>query len=200
MQNPNDRRRRRVTTRAFAVLALALSIGLAACSDSEPEPEPVTEPVTSVPASASPLPMTIDGIPLVGVTAGADAERFIGRLHGEDVAPLNSYVGQYEGGGVAATLYLSQFPDSETADSLTNLMRDGIASGNPVFAHHTSFVIDDLVVHSVLGQGQTHFFFASGPDVTWLGIDSGVARAGLADLLGVPTDALPESFIAEGGR
>jgi hypothetical protein len=199
VRNPNDRSQHRVTTRASAVLALALSIGLAACSDPEPVPEPVPEPLTSAPASASPLPMTIDGIPLVGVTAGADAERFIGRLHGEDVAPLNSYVGQYQGGGAAATLYLSQFPDSATADSLTTLMSDGIGTGSQVFAHHTSFVIDDVVVHSVLGQGQTHFFFASGPDVTWLGIDSGQARAGLADLLGVPTDALPESYIAEGG-
>lgn len=177
--------------RASAVLAGA-TIVLAACSRPESDLAVVGD------STSQPLPMAIHGMPLVAVTTGPDAEALIQRLHGRDVAPLASYVGRYEGGGADATLYVSRLGDSLAADSLVERMSEAIGRGNRSFAHHTRFTMDELTIHVVLGQGQTHFFFARGPDVRWLAIDRGMARVGLADLLGVRPDRVPSSVVVGG--
>lgn len=174
------------------MVALALAAAPAACSNRQPSPEP-SEALT-----ASLLPMAIHGMPLVTVTTGADAEALIRRLHGKDVAPIESYVGQYAGGGAEATLYVSRFKGAALADSVLARMDRSIGAGNRTFAHHTRFEVDGVEVHGVLGQGQVHLFFARGPDVTWLGIDRGMARVGLADLLGVDPDEVPGGIVLGG--
>jgi hypothetical protein len=172
------------------VLLLALPSGLAACSDPEPTlDEPAVDP---------PLPMMIHGMPVVEVTVGEEANRLIGRLHGQDVAPLNSYVGEYRGGGAAATLYVSRMADSTVADLVVRRTAEAIGSGSQEFAHHTRFRIDDLVVHAVLGEGQAHFFYAWGSDVTWLGVDLTMARVSLAALLGLEARHLPNDVVLHG--
>lgn len=183
------------TQRGWApVVALALAAAPAACSNRQPSPEPSEAPAASL------LPMSIHGMPLLTVTMGSEAEALIRRLHGKDVAPVESYVGRYAGGGAEATLYVSRFPEAVLADSVLARMDSSIGAGNRTFAHHTRFEVDDLEVHGALGQGQVHFFFARGPDVAWLGIDRSMARVGLADLLGVRADDVPAGIVLGGGE
>lgn len=177
-------------TARLRTLALVLVTVLQGCSDREARVD------SSEPPSASILPMTLHGMPLVAITTGEPAKAIIRELHGQDVAPSNSHVGHYQGGGAEATLYVSHFAQAAVADSLIARMSRSIGRGTRAFAHHTRFAVDSVQVHAVLGHGQAHFFYAQGADVTWLGIDRRMARVGLAQILG--SDRLPASVVVGG--
>lgn len=162
------------------------------CSRSGPSSEVPENPPSGL------LPMSLHGMPLVAVTTGDDAESLIRRLHGEDVAPMASAVGRYEGGGAQAMLYVSRFSHPAESDSILGAMDRSIGTGTRSFAHHTRINVDGVAVHAVLGQGQTHFFFARGAVVTWLAVDRAMARVALADLLGVAPERVPTGIVIDG--
>jgi hypothetical protein len=163
------------------LIALLTSATLWACSGQTSE-----APTADV--DAGPLPLMIQGMLRVDVMAGQVAADMLGRMHGEEVAPTESYVGRYGSGTGSATLYMSRFARAETADSLLNEMSEKIGEGADGFEHHQRFEEAGREIHMVLGQGQVHFFFARGEELIWLGIDPDLARPGLAEIL-----ALPES-------
>lgn len=167
---------------------------LAGCSRAEAGSEVSAGDLPSV----SPLPMVIHGMPLVGVIAGDQAETLAASLHGRPVTSAESYVGRYEGGGAEATLYLTRVAEKSLADSLVDRMAGAIGTGTPRFGHHTVFQAGDVEVHAVLGRGQEHFFYARDRDVAWLATDRGMARAALADLLGLGMDRLPARIVLDG--
>lgn len=184
---------RRALARGLACLTVGvLTAGVLGCSAPDPLPE------ARALESSGLLPMAIHEMPLVAVRVGTDAEAFIDDLHGGGVAPLSSYVGRYQGGGARATLYVSRVAEPSVADSLVARMSRSIGRGTRMFAHHTSFRVQDVDVHVVLGEGQIHFFYARGPVVTWLAIDRAMARVGLADLLGLDMTRVPSGVVVGG--
>ncbi len=141
--------------------------------------------------SAAPLPPELSGMKLVRVTTGQGAAAMIARLHGKDVAPAESHIGYYGGGAMQAVLYVSRFASDEEARSQLAAMSDRIGAGSSGFGHHAQFTIDAREIHLVLGQGQVHYFFTEGSDLSWLAMRPDLARAGLAELLDVELERVP---------
>ncbi|MFV1988530.1 MAG: hypothetical protein ACC682_14730, partial [Gemmatimonadota bacterium] len=132
------------------LIALLTSVTLSACSGQASDD-------TAADLEVAPLPLMIQGMVRVDVMAGPQAADMLGQMHGEDVAPIESYVGRYRSETGNATLFLSQFAGEETADSLLSEMSESIGEGSSEFAHHTQFEVGGRQIHMVLGQGQVHF-------------------------------------------
>lgn len=138
-----------------------------------------------------PVPQKIHGMELIREISGKAAAGMIARLHGKDVAPAESRIGHYGAEPPHATLYISRFESEEQAQSLLVDMSLRIGEGSSGFGHHEHFDVKAKEIHLVLGQGQSHYFYAEGAHVFWLGIDPRMARAGLAELLEVDVDKVP---------
>lgn len=169
------------TIRRTGLLLPTLLVALAAaCSPSE-----------DTPASAFPLPDDIQGMRRVRVVEGTDAQAMIGKLHGEEVAPLASYVGHYGEDPAHTMLYKSRFEDAAAANEALEDMSSEIGEESSGFSHHMTMDVAGTLVHLVLGQGQIHFFFVDDAWLSWLAIDPPMARGGLATVLGVEPTMVP---------
>ncbi len=141
--------------------------------------------------SGFPLPVEIQGMQRVRVVEGADAKAMIGKLHGKDLAPLDSYVGHYGEGPTHTMLYTSRFEDAAAASEALEDMSSEIGEGSSGFSHHMTMDVAGRLVHLVLGQGKVHFFFVDDTRLSWLAIEPSMARGGLAKVLGVEPTAVP---------
>lgn len=149
---------------------------------------------------ASLLPAQLVEMPLQTAVYGLEADRIIGHLHRKDVAPTESAIGHYVSGRKRATLYVSQFGSSVEAVSQLGDMADRIGEASGGFGHHRRFSVAGRDVHVVLGQGQVHYFFTSGPHLMWLGASVEVARPALAELISVSLEEVPPlEAVLEGG-
>jgi hypothetical protein len=164
----------------IAVLCLLLAAG--ACAGQRPAA-----------STASPLPREIHGLPLTDSTTGAAAARLVDRMHDKGVAPVATWVGVYGGGATEATLYVSRYRTPAEAAAQLAVMAGRIGSGTALYGHHSAMTIAGTTVHTVLGGGQVHYFFARGADLTWLAIPPPIGRPGLAQVLAVPVDSVPSA-------
>lgn len=180
-------------SRVLPVIAFLMSAALSACSGQESD-------APAVSAENTPLPLVIQGMLRVDVLEGPQAADMLGRMHGEEVAPIESYVGRYRSDAGNATLFLSQFASQATADSLLNEMSESIGEGSDEFEHHTRFEAGGSQIHMVLGQGQVHFFFARDDELLWLAIDPPFARPALAQVLGVTDVSFPDGGTLDGTK
>jgi hypothetical protein len=183
-----------MTTRGAGVrplIAILTSATLLACSGQASD-------ARSAGVEATPLPLMIQGMVRVDVMTGPEAASMLGRMHGEDVAPAESYVGRYQSETGNATLYMSRFASHVETDSLLNEMSESIGEGSSEFAHHTQFEAGGGPIHMVLGQGQVHFFFAQDDELLWLAIDAALAFPALAQVLGVTEESLPDRLMLDG--
>jgi hypothetical protein len=124
-------------------------------------------------------------------TSGAEAAARVERLHGKAVAPEETFIGHYGTGPSHAMLYVSVFPSQDEAESTIGRMSTRIGDGSSGFGHHKTFTVGGTEIHSVLGQGQVHFFFVKGTRLSWLAMAPEMARVGLAQLLEVGAEAVP---------
>jgi len=60
----------------------------------------------------------------VAAVTGPEASDMLRQMHGEDVAPVDSYVGRYRSATGRATLYISRFSSAEKADTLLEEVSD----------------------------------------------------------------------------
>jgi hypothetical protein len=142
--------------------------------------------------TATRLPAELHGLQLVESRVGDDASELIAGMHeGDSLAPGESEVGFYGTDDMRAVLYVSQFATEEDAHAQFVAMSLGIGGGSSGYGHHTQSEIGGLKVHSVFGRGQIHYFYTSGPDVTWLAAPPAVARPLLAELLEIAVDSIP---------
>lgn len=139
----------------------------------------------------SPLPETLHGLELIEQQTGDEAAAVLTRLHDQDVAPTESFIGRYGTEEIGATIYVSRFASSQEATDQLVAMADGIGEGAAGYGHHRTFEVFGREVHSVFGRGEVHFFYADGNDLTWLGAHPMFATLALADLLGVSPDSIP---------
>jgi hypothetical protein len=128
------------------------------------------------------LPDRLDGLRLVERVSGTQARQLIARLHPGPLAPADSRVGFYQVGALRAVLYVSRFPTGEAAEEQLGRMAAVMVHGRGGFGNHIETDIGGTVVHAVVGQGRTHYFYARNGDVVWLAADPGVAEMALATL------------------
>jgi hypothetical protein len=186
-----------ILNRSFMVplATLLASAALLACD--RPRTEAATEAVET---EDTPLPAAIQGMLRADLMAGPEAAEMLGRMHGNEVAPVASWVARYQGPKGTATMYLSRFADPGQPDSLLAAMSDSIGEGSAEFGHHALIEAAGRTIHSVLGGGQLHFFFVRNEDLIWLAIDPPLARAGLAEVLDISELDLPVQLQPIAGR
>lgn len=132
-----------------------------------------------------------DGIPeklgiftLTNSVLGKDALSEFEKLHGKGFDLLGGYRADYASGGKNATLWVGQAKDAAGADELTKAMADKIGMGNAMFTDLQELEIGTRLIYTVNGQGQQHFFYATGDKIVWLAIDSEYAPDALHSLWG----------------
>jgi hypothetical protein len=160
-------------------LRVAAFIALAGCTDA-PARDLVSVDV----------PDRLHGLVLVERMSGSDAQQLIALLHPGPLAPAESRVGFYAAGEQRAVLYVSRFPSEEAAAEQLGQMASAIGHGRAGFGSHTEADIGGTVVHSVVGQGRTHYFYVRDGDVVWLAADAGVAQMALTALFGTGPDSI----------
>jgi hypothetical protein len=142
-------------------------------------------------AAGTPLPQTIDGLPLVQLVSGTRAARAVARLHDRDVAPDASWIGRYALDREEAVVYASRYRTGDAAQGQLDAMAARIGTGTPQFGHHRAFDVAGRAVHAALSPGAIHYFFVRETDLLWMSIRPARARAALADVLGIPADSIP---------
>lgn len=180
---------------ASLLVVAALTLG---CGDPDaPGPGSLSERATiSRPGveGDSVLPPLLHGLELVERQSGPEAAAAIGDLHESGVAPAESHVGYYGQEGPRAILYRSLFASQEEAHSQVQAMARRIGSGRGGFGHHIEADVLGTRVHQVFGYGQVHYFYARGETITWMAASPEVARAILAEVLGIEPDSLPDIY------
>ncbi len=168
--------RRQMTTSAILLLG---AVSLAACGDRAGS------------QAGDMLPEQLHGLTLMQSESGDAATGMIAQLHASSVAPEQSEIGIYVAGGMRAILYVSRFATPAAADSQLVLMATRIGEGSPGYGHFRSFQLDLGTVYQAFGNGQIHYFYAEGTDVTWLAAPPEMSRAILAELLELDLEVIP---------
>lgn len=141
------------------------------------------------PAAVSPLPPSLAGLPLATSLVGEEAVVSVEQLHGKtlgaglDDAWVGEYGGGSEGGGGAATVWVSRSVSPGDARELLERMTDRIGEGGSPFTGLVPIQEDGVEGYRLEGMGQVHYYFLSGSDVYWLAADPALAGPGLDELL-----------------
>ena len=64
-------------------------------------------------------------------------------------------------------------------------------SGTAGYGHHSRADIIGISVHTVFGRGTINYFYARDADLVWLAVPPPIARAALAEVLGIEVDQIP---------
>lgn len=177
----------RIAGKALHVAVMALTALLLVSCAAES-----TDTTASGHAETTLLPAELHGMALAESHSGDEASGMIGKLHEKGVAPEHSEVGFYGPAESQTTLYVSRFESSEIALAQLDSMSSRIGGGAAGFGHHTEFVAGGVTVHSVLGHGQAHYFYADGTDLSWLSSPPMMARSTLSMLMGIDAADIPE--------
>jgi len=128
-------------------------------------------------------PEAVGALQLVHALRGKEALQAIDRLHGKGIAGTDGYVAHYERNGLVAMLYVSRPARSSMTGAQIERMAAGIRTGKTPFSHLKSSERNGTTVYSALGEGQIHYFYRRGADVTWIAADPPVAIEVLEYLL-----------------
>lgn len=152
-----------------------LALTFAACSATSPLARP---------------PETLAGLPLQRKVDGTAAMTAIVGLHRSGDLDLDSaWIARYGVDAPAALLYVGIARDNDAAAELVADMRNGIQETASPFRYIGARRVEGRTVQLLNGQGQLHYVFTDGPRAVWLSADSAVARAALAQVLGLaPAD------------
>lgn len=164
-----------MTTRtASRRLIPAFVLGMAACTAGSPVARP---------------PETLAGLPLQRQVDGQAALEAIAALHRSGDLGLDSaWIARYGMDTSSALLYVGIARDPDRAASLVANMREALSKRPSPFRYAGQHQVGDRTVHALRGQGQYHYVFADGPRAVWLSAHAVVARAALAQTLGLAPD------------
>lgn len=130
------------------------------------------------------LPTSLAALPLSAQVEGEAAMAEIGRLHAGDFPLTSAAIGRY-GTSAQATLWVAELDDEAAAVQMAESMRQSIAAGTSPFRETGHRARRNGPIHELEGMGQTHFFYASGRHVVWLGAVPAIADQALQDTLEV---------------
>lgn len=147
------------------VLAVVL-LALPACRPGSPE-----------------LPASLAGVERSELLRGGEARQVVEALHGRPFPDGEHLVGRYGGNGTTNTLYVTVYPDRETARRDLLAMSMALAGGVPPFA---PLEVDDMGDHPrfrTQGLGASHLFYRVGRRLVWLQWEPATAAEAEAELL-----------------
>ncbi len=99
-------------------------------------------------------------------------------MHGQDVGLSAAWIGHYQASG---TVWYGEVASETKAAELIDRMSRKIASGNQVFTNLRQQQYDGVMVYSVTGMGQQHFFYQTGKVTIWLAAPKGGEEPFLRD-------------------
>ena len=132
-------------------------------------------------------PVSLGDLKLLHASHGKEALEEINRLHGKDIGAKAGYVAHYENEGAAAMVYVAEASSTDQATRQIDQMRARIQRGDTPFSGLKTLTAAGTTLYSVLGQGQTHYFYRQEANVLWLAADAPVAKQSLAALVGPST-------------
>ncbi len=130
------------------------------------------------------IPVKLGTLTLKNSVLGKDALNQFAQLHGQGFDLLGGYRADYASANSQATLWVGQAKDAETAQTLVKEMAGKIGAGDPMFTDLQELSISNRSLFQVNGQGQAHFFYASGDKIVWLAVDPAYAADALHSLWG----------------
>lgn len=133
-------------------------------------------------------PGSLGDLKLLHASQGKEALEEINRLHGKELSAKNGYVAHYEKEGATAMVYLARASSTDEAGRQLEQMRARIQRGDTPFSNLKTLKEEGKTLYSVLGQGQTHYFYRQEANVLWLAADAPVAKQSLAALVAEPTN------------
>lgn len=137
------------------------------------------------------MPEEIQGLKLSRKVTGSEAAKIITRLHGLNIIPEGNVILYYFSEDKQATIYVSFFQQQFQAARYFFEMVKKIRDDSSGFNQYQQFKIREFKIHSVWGNGQTHYLFAHYNYLFWLAIDYSIAGKGLAQILEVDEIELP---------
>ncbi len=129
------------------------------------------------------LPATIYNHTLKQRLAGQDAIGIIDKMHFQAVAALNNEIGFYEGPKGLATIYITYYANSATAEAERTKMTQKISPENSVFIGSEYFDLQGIQIYRCFGMGQTHFVFVVETELIWFSVNTLIGKAFLTDYL-----------------
>jgi cytochrome c-type biogenesis protein CcmI len=133
-------------------------------------------------------PGALGDLKLLHASRGKEALEEINRLHGKELGAKAGYVAHYEKEGAAAMIYLAEASSADEAARQVDQMRTRIQRGDTPFSGLKTLTAGKTTLYSVLGQGQTHYFYRKEASVLWLAADAPVAKQSLAALVSLSTN------------
>jgi len=118
------------------------------------------------------LPTEIYHLKLEQKIVGKQAAKFINRLHPINVANTENQIGFYKGENGTAVIYVTQYPDKNSAERDERRMTEKIAEVSSMFTLGKQFDINGRQIYPIFGMGKTHFVFIINNKLFWITAES----------------------------
>lgn len=132
--------------------------------------------------SSEHMPETIVGMQLEKVISGEEAARIVNRMHRDEVATRENFIGHYQGDGRSAVYYVSLYDSPDQAEDAMEAMAAVMKKEGHGFTHLMKRSDQDTPFYMALGQGQAHYFFSRDIELVWLAVDIPVAEKAIIEI------------------
>jgi len=130
------------------------------------------------------IPTSLGKLKLEKYLSGEKAKKFINQMHESgNVAGVENEVGFYSLDTLNATLYISKFKNSRTAQQKFSEMLVKIIHQNTPFIYHGQINVEGRTIVLVFGMGQAHYIYSEDNRLIWLSADFPIAIETLHSLL-----------------
>ncbi len=124
------------------------------------------------------VPRSLAGKSLIAQKSGAAALAEIESLHGQGFELTDGTVVRYGD----AMVWVAKVKDDATAQAMVDTMTRRITEGRSPFTPTGTRLINGYTVWTLMGMGQSHFYWQASDKVTWLAISPALADQGLREL------------------
>ena len=125
------------------------------------------------------VPRSLAGKSLIAQKSGAVALAEIESLHGKGFALIDGMVVRYDD----AMVWVAKTKDEAAAKAMVDTMTRRIAEDRSPFTPTGTRQVNGRMVWTLTGMGQSHFYWQTSDQVTWLTIAPALAEQGLRELL-----------------
>lgn len=129
------------------------------------------------------LPDQILDLTLTQKITGSEARLLIDHLHQKGVTSERNEIGTYGGAQGAATIYVTFYQNSATAQNEFTRMTGKISPDNSVFMMGAYLQKSGKSVYHCFGLGQTHFVFYHDNLLFWIAVETLIGEKFLNDYL-----------------
>ena len=116
------------------------------------------------------VPQVVAGHRLQGSAVGVEAGAAMDELHGLPIEVEDGWIGEYEDGG---SIWVARMESEEKADELVDRMTAAIEDGTPFFTNLQRQEFGNLVIYTVEGGGQLHYYYQLGTQAVWVTTPAG---------------------------